>query len=85
MIKRIAVWSLIAFAMIFLLAGSSGAQQPAKDQGLSTQKKTLIVFLSRTNNTKAVAEIIHQTVGGRLVALELETPYPADCRTTVPN
>jgi flavodoxin len=48
-----------------------------------TEKNTLIVYLSRTNNTKAIAEIIHQKVGGTLVALELETPYPADYRTTV--
>ena len=37
--------------------------------------KILIVYLSRTNNTKAIAEIIHQHVGGTLVALELEKPY----------
>jgi flavodoxin len=41
------------------------------------------VYLSRTNNTKAIAEIIHQKVGGRMVALELETPYPADYKATV--
>lgn len=38
----------------------------------------LIVYLSRTKNTKAVAEIIHQKVGGDFVALELENPYPDD-------
>jgi flavodoxin len=47
------------------------------------EKNTLIVYLSRTNNTKAIAEIIHQKIGGTLVALELETPYPADYRATV--
>jgi len=47
------------------------------------EQNTLIVYLSRTNNTRAIAEIIHQEVGGTLVALELETPYPADYRTTV--
>jgi len=41
------------------------------------------VYLSRTNNTKAIAEIIHANVGGQLVALELEKPYPADYKTTV--
>lgn len=41
------------------------------------------MYLSRTNNTKAIAEIIHQKVGGRMVALELETPYPADYNATV--
>jgi hypothetical protein len=38
--------------------------------------KVLIVYLSRTNNTKTVAEFIQQAVGGELVAIELQTPYP---------
>ncbi|WP_339924199.1 flavodoxin [uncultured Cyclobacterium sp.] len=38
----------------------------------------LIVYLSRTKNTKAVAEMIQEKVGGALVSLELETPYPED-------
>jgi flavodoxin len=46
-------------------------------------KKILIVYLSRTNNTKAIAEIIQKTVGGTLVALELEKPYPANYEATV--
>ena len=46
-------------------------------------KKILIVYLSRTNNTKTIAEIIHKNVGGKLVALELEKPYPEDYRATV--
>lgn len=41
------------------------------------------MYLSRTNNTKAVAEIIHEKVGGNLVALKLEKPYPADYKTIV--
>ena len=45
--------------------------------------KILIVYLSRTNNTKAVAEMIHANVGGTLVALELENPYPENYRATV--
>ena len=45
--------------------------------------KILIVYLSRTNNTKAIAEIIHKNVGGTLVALELEKPYPENYQTTV--
>ena len=43
----------------------------------------LIVYLSRTNNTKALAELIHQRVGGTLMALELEKPYPENYRATV--
>lgn len=48
-----------------------------------TPKKILIVYLSRTNNTKAIAEIIQKNVGGTLVALELEKPYPENYQQTV--
>lgn len=46
-------------------------------------KNVLIVYLSRTLNTKALAEIIHKKVGGDLVAIELVTPYPEDYKSTV--
>ncbi len=48
-----------------------------------SSKKILIVYLSRTNNTKALAEIIHKLVGGTLIALELEKPYPQNYQATV--
>lgn len=48
-----------------------------------SSKKILIVYLSRTNNTKAIAEIIQRTVGGTLVGLELEKPYPENYQQTV--
>ncbi|KGE15135.1 flavodoxin [Sphingobacterium deserti] len=46
-------------------------------------ERTLIVYLSRTNNTKAVANIIQKNIAGTLVALELETPYPEHYQTMV--
>lgn len=46
-------------------------------------KKVLIVYLYRTNNTKVIAEMIHENVGETLVALELENPYPENYQTTV--
>jgi len=57
-------------------SGCSNAQSMAS-------KKNLIVYLSRTNNTKAIAEIIHNNLGGTLVALELEKPYPENYKATV--
>jgi flavodoxin len=84
MMKRLAVLLLSISTLLCLTSGPSPAQQPAaSSQRVPTEKNTLIVYLSRTNNTKAIAEIIHQKVGGTLVALELETPYPADYRATV--
>jgi len=82
--KRTTVLSLVVFEIICLLSGISRAQQqPAKEQRPLGEKRILIVYLSRTNNTKAIAEMIQQKVGGRMVALELDTPYPADYHTTV--
>ncbi|HEU5366006.1 MAG TPA: flavodoxin [Hanamia sp.] len=48
-----------------------------------SSKKILIVYLSRTGNTKAIAEMIQKNVGGNLVALELEKPYPENYKQTV--
>jgi flavodoxin len=74
----------IAFAMICLASGAVSAQpRTARGQALPMEKKILIVYLSRTNNTKAIAEMIDEKVGGKLVALELQTPYPADYHATV--
>ncbi len=41
------------------------------------------MHFSRTNNTKAIAEIIQKNVDGILVALELEKPYPENYKATV--
>jgi len=82
--KRISVLSLLILTIICLLSSFSWVQELSSgDRPLPAEQKILIVYLSRTNNTKAIAEIIHQKVGGRLVALELETPYPADYNATV--
>jgi flavodoxin len=68
---------------LFSVWGRWAQQRPVKPQGSPAEKKILIVYLSRTNNTKAVADIIHEKVGGKLVALELQTPYPANYHATV--
>jgi len=41
------------------------------------------VYLSRTNNTKAIAEMIQRNVGGALVSLEVEKPYPENYQAIV--
>lgn len=74
----------LTIAVAVCLLGCSDAQQPERGARVSRpERKVLIVYLSRTNNTKAVAEFIHDEVGGTLVPLELEKPYPADYRATV--
>ena len=66
---------IILTSLCLLTVGSSGQ--------IPSSEKTLIVYLSRTNNTRAVAEMIHAYVGGKLVALELQHPYPENYRQTV--
>lgn len=43
----------------------------------------MIVYLSRTKNTQAIADMIHQKMGGDLVAIELENPYPQNYQAVV--
>ncbi len=69
------------FAVLF--TSSCKEEQSFVSTEPTNPERTLIVYLSRTSNTKVIAEIIQQNVGGTLVALELETPYPEDYRTTV--
>lgn len=69
-----------------LILGCSSSQMKDSNAGVDSileSNKVLIVYLSRTNNTKTIAEIIHKNVGGTLVALELEKPYPENYRATV--
>ena len=75
---------LLAF-LLLISAYSSSRVKDINDKMDSTldPDKVLIVYLSRTNNTKAIAEIIHKNVGGTLVALELEKPYPGNYQATV--
>ncbi len=68
---------LTTLILAFFSPGCADAQKASSD------KKILIVYLSRTKNTKAIAEIIHKNLGGTMVALELESPYPKDYKTTV--
>src|SRR5687768_3211516 len=75
------ILSLFIIISLCTTSGCSNAQQSAPEKVLP--QKTLIVYLSRTNNTKIIAEMIQRHTGGKLVALELKKPYPADYRATV--
>lgn len=69
----------ILFSVIIALCLASSCSNA---QSISS-KKILIVYLSRTSNTKTIAEIIHDNIGGTMVALELEKPYPENYGATV--
>ncbi|OQP60057.1 flavodoxin [Niastella vici] len=71
--------------ILFISACSTSGKKDSETTMDSTyyRNKILIVYLSRTNNTKVIAEIIHQKVGGTLVPLKLEKPYPENYQATV--
>jgi flavodoxin len=69
--------------MMCYLSSCVKAQEKSEMPQSINSKKILIVYLSRTNNTKAVAEMIQQNVGGKLIAIELQKPYPEHYQTTV--
>lgn len=76
---------MLLTSFLLILGCSSSQMKKVNDKMDSTvaSEKILIVYLSRTNNTKAIAEIIHKNVSGTLVALELEKPYPENYQQTV--
>ena len=74
MMQRIILYCSII--SLCCMAASSKGQSPLNG-------KILIVYLSRTNNTKAIAEIIQRNVGGKLISLELVKPYPENYKATV--
>ena len=69
---------LLITATAALACASSLAQDLRASSTATAQKNILIVYLSRTQNTAVVADIIQEQVGGRLEPIELQTPYPAD-------
>ncbi len=76
----------LVFTFLLLLSSCSSTDlkptAPANNTSLASGK-VLIVYLSRTNNTKAIAEMIEKKVGGTLVGLEVEKPYPENYQATV--
>jgi len=88
--KTLATYCLMLSTFLFTLTSCSAEEstkakeEPQIEKGeLLKDQKVLIVYLSRTKNTKALAEIIRKEIGADLVALELESPYPEDYKTIV--
>jgi len=67
---------LLLFAITFFCMGAHMELQ-AQNQG-----RILIVYYSRTGNTRAVAEYIHQAVGGDIFEIKTATAYPKDYKST---
>jgi hypothetical protein len=73
--KRTAPLAHLLLAFLFLISACSSTQTERIDAETGTEiaaGKILIVYLSRTENTKMVEEMIQKNVGGKLVAIELK-------------
>jgi flavodoxin len=73
----------VFFGLISICCSSQVNDTKPKVDFTARSEKILIVYLSRTNNTKAIAEIIHKNVGGTIVGLELKNPYPENYKAIV--
>ncbi|KDN55700.1 flavodoxin [Flavobacterium seoulense] len=81
--KKITAFWKLATVILCMFSGCSKAQEVVGNMDNTTDKKILIVYLSRTKNTKAVAQMIHKNVGGSIIELELEKPYPTNYKEIV--
>jgi flavodoxin len=72
-----------AFAVIRLNQTEMGNVDMKQVAQPASSENTLIVYLSRTGNTGAVAQMIQEEVGGMLIVIEPENPYPEDYQAIV--
>lgn len=70
-------------ALAGLAAPISSRIAPAHAAALKADgSKTLIVYYSRTGNTREMAGLIRQRTGGDILELHTVTPYPSDYKAT---
>lgn len=77
--KTAQIWAI----MIVICFSSFYSHAQKSSTNLKASKKILIVYLSRTKNTKTIAEIIQNNIGGDLVTIELQKSYPDNYKQTV--
>lgn len=65
--------------------GLAGTVDPLNSFAARADKgaNVLVVYFSHSGNTRAVAELIHERVGGTLVEIRPAKPYPSDYDTCV--
>lgn len=70
------------FTVQYLQSSKEGSDIKTTNQQVASEN-ILIVYLSRTGNTEAVARMIQNEVGGTIAELEPETPYPENYQAQV--
>lgn len=78
------MWSRFVYILLLVTVNARAEGGDASlEQVFFQHNKVLIVYLSRTQNTKAVADMIQRYTKGELVSIELVKPYPNNYRETV--
>lgn len=67
--------SLISIMMVMAIFSTNSEAQKT-----STGKKVLVVYFSRSGNTRAIANHIKEITGGDLFEIQVTKPYPAEYR-----
>lgn len=75
---------LMTCCAILMTAGCGNAQQAPETSAVpaKTDKKVLVVYYTRTNNTEAIAKEIQKQTGADLFKIETVTPYPSEYTAT---
>lgn len=70
---------------LFSLVACSQANTAVEGKPLANtdNSKPLIIYLSRTQNTQTLAQIVQQQTNGDLSEIITQTPYPSDYKQTV--
>lgn len=76
---RRTVVAALASAPLLALAGTDGSDGEAPRSG----SRTLVVYFSRSGNTRVVAGLIQRGLGADLFEIRPATPYPEDYLQTV--
>jgi flavodoxin len=58
--------------------GNSTKVSEEQTKPLSPARKVLIVYFSRSGNTREIANLIHKSIGGDIVEIQTVEPYPGN-------
>jgi hypothetical protein len=70
--QKLCLLLLLCSSLSCAFADANANATAKSNKAIVAAPQVLIVYLSRTNNTKTVAEFIQQAVGAELVAIELQ-------------
>lgn len=77
--------TVIVLVVVISIALSNALRNGTNEKEVLTMKnpKTLIVYYSRTGNTRVVAELIQEKIGGDLIEIQTKTPRPQNYKSEV--